>query len=104
MTFDVLRLADVTVPDTVREMLDPAYLAFPCYGQINYQYDVFADHLRAESLTLRPDTQPAAREIFRTHTGPQACFDKLALGSPEPLNPSQIAAFGRRFLNECVRS
>jgi hypothetical protein len=102
-TADVLRLADVTVPDTVRSILDPPYLTFPCYGHVNYQYDLLAERLRVESLTLRPDTQPAAREIFRTHAGPQACFDKLAREVGEPLQPPEIAAFGRRFLNECVR-
>ena len=62
-TVDVLRLADVTVPDTVSAMLGSGY--FPCYGYVSYQYDVLAEHLRLESLTLRPDTQAAARETFR---------------------------------------
>jgi len=101
-TVDVLRLSDVTVPDTVRAMLDSGY--FPCYGYVNYVYDVLAEQLRLESLTLRPDTQPAAREIFRAHTGSQACFDELVGEVREPLQPSEIAAFGRRFISRCVRT
>jgi hypothetical protein len=100
MTLDVLRLADATIPDTVRAMLDWGY--FPCYGYANYQYDLLAEHLRLESLTLRPDTQPAARETFRTHAGPQACFDELVREVREPLQPPEIAAFGRRFLSRCA--
>jgi hypothetical protein len=83
-----------------RAMLDSGY--FPCYGYVNYQYDVLAEHLRLESLTLHPDTQAAARETFRTHAGPQACFDELVREVHEPLQPPEIAAFGRRFLSRCV--
>jgi hypothetical protein len=101
-TVGVLRLADASVPETVRAMLEGGY--FPCYGYVNYQYDMLAEHLRLESLTLRPDTQAAARETFRSHTGPQACFDELAREVREPLQPREIAAFGRRFLRQCVRT
>ena len=101
-TIDVLRLADVTLPDADRAMLDSGY--FPCYGYVNYQYDVVAERLRLESLTLRPDPQAAARETFPSHTGPQACFAGLFREVPEPLQPPEIAAFGRRFLSRCVRT
>jgi hypothetical protein len=101
---DVVRLAGVRVPDSMRRALRSGYLA--CDGQATYRYDLASGRRVLSSLTLR--TEGAAldvRQEGQPRPGAQVCFDDLVREfvhtGRQKLLPDALKAFGEAFLARC---
>jgi hypothetical protein len=104
-TADIVRLAGVSVADTVLGELSSGYRA--CNGYASYTYDVATDSLMLTSVTLTADGSTAARsDTAPSRRDPQSCFDDLArhavVARTATMRLPELRAFVARFNTECV--
>jgi hypothetical protein len=104
---DVIKLARVSVPDSLRLRLRDGYYA--CDGNATYRYDFASQRRTLLSLTL--DTTGAYIDGLPSVGGPpreraQLCFDRLAreyvVSARQVLSLTDLAAFAHAFLARCA--